>query len=200
MLRNPFFLLVLEKQHSLPLPPCRHWGLSALWHLTGTAMRSCLPGGTSRRTRAARCCAFWPTLAMSCRLILCFQWNASSQVAGQGAHQVTATEWVCNAVQLPRAPFSPCAHPQVLPDTVLLVPQNDFAVLPKPELSHSVALLQVCPCSFLHSKGRKWRQHDTFTTHSHCHHPTWSKAAKEKSLFQSFFRRLCSLVTVLTSC
>lgn len=38
---------------------------------------------------------------------------------------------------------------------VLLVPQNDFAVLPKTGVSHSIALLQVCPCSFLHSKERK---------------------------------------------
>lgn len=96
--------------------------------------------------------------------------------------------------------FSLQAYPWVLPDTHRASgPAVWFCGATLMWVSHSFTLFQFCPCSFLHSKERKWRQHDTSAAHSHCHHTMWSKAAKEKSLFQSFFRLLCSLVTVLTS-
>lgn len=128
--------------------------------------------------------------------------NTSSRVAGQDAHQMT-WNWLnvycpCNCLAFV---FSSRAHPRVLPYTDSAAgPSKWFSSASQTWVSHSVVLLQVCPCSFLHSEERKWRKHDTSPACSHCHHPTWSKAATEKSHFQSFFGLLCSLVTVLTSC
>lgn len=103
-------------------------------------------------------------------------------------------------VELSLFPFSLHAFPWVFPDTQKATgPAVWLCGATLMWVSHSFTLFWFCPCSFLHSKERKWRQHDTSAAHSHHHHTMWSKAAKEKSLFQSFFRLLCSLVTVLTS-
>lgn len=105
-----------------------------------------------------------------------------------------------NVLRVELSLFSFSLQPWVLPDTHRTTgPAVWLCGATLMWVSHSFTLFWFCPCSFLHSKERKWRQHDKSAAHSHHHHAMWSKAAKEKSLFQSFLRLLCSLVTVLTS-